>query len=72
MTITISVSPKPITITRTIPKIDPGETVTVTFTNLPSVPYVTQTTLKVDVEPVKNETSTSNNSYQYPVIFSLS
>ncbi len=72
VTITLTTSPKPITVTQTIARIDPGQTVTVTFKNLPSVPYVTQMTLKVDVEPVTNETSTANNSYQYPIIFSLS
>ncbi len=71
VTITIAQSPKPITATRTIPSIDPGKTTTVTFTKLPSVDFVTKTTLKVDVETVKGETNPNNNSASYPVIFSL-
>jgi hypothetical protein len=27
--------------------------------------------LRVDVDPVPGETNTSNNTYEYPVIFSL-
>jgi hypothetical protein len=71
VTITIKQPPKPITATRTIALINPGETKTATFKNLPSVNFVTQTKLEVDVQPVKGETNTSNNSATYPVIFSL-
>ena len=30
-----------------------------------------QTTVKVDVDPVKGETNTANNTAEYPVIFTL-
>jgi hypothetical protein len=35
------------------------------------VTFGTQTTLTVDVAPVKNEANKKNNTAQYPVIFSL-
>ena len=57
--------------TATIPLIDAGETKTVTFTIGALVPFGEQTTVKVDVDPVPGETNTSNNSYEYPVIFTL-
>ena len=34
--------------------------------------FGSRVTLKVDVTPVKDEARIENNSYQYPVIFSLS
>jgi hypothetical protein len=71
VTITIKQPPKPITATQTIPLINPGETQTATFKNLPSVNFVTRTTLEVAVKPVKGERHTSNNFASYPVIFSL-
>jgi len=57
--------------TVTIPVIDPGETKAVTFATGGRVPFGEQISLKVDVNPVKGETNTSNNSYEYPVIFTL-
>jgi hypothetical protein len=71
VTITIKQPPKPITSTVTIPLINPGETKTATFKNLPSVNFVTRTTLEVAVKPVTGEKNTTNNSASYPVIFSL-
>jgi hypothetical protein len=71
VTITIKQPPKPITATRTILLINPGETQTATFKNLPSVNFVTRTTLEVSVAAVKGETNPNNNSASYPVIFSL-
>ena len=35
------------------------------------VPFGEQTTVKVDVDPVPGETNTSNNTAEYPVIFTL-
>ena len=61
----------PIVKTQTIPLIDPGQNVTVTFTNLGEVPFASQTTVKVDVATVPGEVKKDNNSAQYPVIFSL-
>ncbi len=69
--LTIEKSPKPITQTRTIDIINAGETKTVTFTNLPSPPFGVPTNVKVEVLPVPGETTMSNNSATYRVIFSL-
>jgi hypothetical protein len=69
--LTIARSPTPITKTETIPLINAGETKTVVFRDLGTPPFE-KTTVKVDVHPVSGEQSTSNNSYEYPVIFSLS
>lgn len=63
----------PITQTRTIDLINPGQQKTVVFRNLGPSPieFATRTTVKVDVKAVPGEKNTSNNSAQYPVIFSL-
>jgi hypothetical protein len=70
VTITIKQA-KPITASRTISLINPGQTVTVEFKNLPQPEFVVRTTLEVDVAPVPGETNPHNNSASYPVIFSL-
>lgn len=70
VTITIKQA-KPISATRTIALINPGQTVTVTFKGLTQPTFVVRTTLEVDVEPVPGETNPGNNSQSYPVIFSL-
>ena len=71
VTLTIQQSPSPIVQTKTIDLINPGEQRTVTFNNLGQVQFATRTTVKVDVAPVPEEKNTSNNSAEYPVIFSL-
>jgi hypothetical protein len=71
VTLTIPKEPEPIVKTATIPIIDAGETKTVRFSVGALVPFGEQTTVKVDVDPVPGETNTSNNSYEYPVIFTL-
>ena len=71
VTLTIEKSGGPIVKTQTIHVINPGQQVVVTFTNLGSVTFGTQTTMKVDVKPVKGEVNIANNSASYPVIFSL-
>ena len=71
VTLTIQQSPSPIVQNKTIDLINPGEQQTVTFHNLGQVQFATRTTVKVDVAPVPNEKNTSNNSAEYPVIFSL-
>jgi hypothetical protein len=71
VTLTIARSGKPIQQTQTIPIINAGETKTVTFKDLGAPPYAVPTTLKVDVQPVPGEKTTSNNSAEYRVIFSL-
>jgi hypothetical protein len=71
VTLTIPKTPNPIVKTATIPIIDPGETKTVTVKVGSLVPFAETTSVKVDVDPVPAETHTENNSYEYPVIFSL-
>jgi hypothetical protein len=72
VTLSIATSAKKtITQTRTIDLINAGETKNVTFANLPSPPFGVQTDVKVDVQPVPGEKTTSNNSADYKVIFSL-
>jgi len=72
VTLTIQKSPKPIILRRKIPVINAGETKTVTFTNINlNGLFGLPTTIKVDIEPVPGETTTTNNSAEYKVIFSL-
>jgi len=71
VTLTIAKTPKPITETRTIDLINAGETKNVTFANLPSPPFGVPTTVKVDIQAVPGERTTTNNSAEYKVIFSL-
>ena len=71
VTLTIPKQPEPIVQTKTIPLIDPGETEVVTFPVGTLVPFGETVAVKVDVEPVQGETNTSNNTAEYPVIFSL-
>jgi hypothetical protein len=72
VTLTIQKSPKPIVLRKKIPVINAGETKTVTFTNIDiNGLFGLPTTIKVDVEPVTGETTTTNNSAEYRVIFSL-
>ena len=70
VTITLKQSPHPITKTKTIDLLNPGQTTTVTFSSLPQPVFVVKTTLEVDVKAVPGETNTSNNSASYQVIFS--
>jgi len=69
--LTIQRTPKPIKKTETIPLINQGETKTVVFRDLGSPPFE-KTTVTVDVIPVPGEENTSNNTFEYPVIFTLS
>src|SRR5581483_6382618 len=62
---------KPISATRTIALINPGQSATVTFKGLTQPQFVVKTTLEVDVKPVPGESNPGNNSASYPVIFSL-
>ncbi len=70
VTITLKQSPHPITSTKKIALLNPGQSTTVTFSNLPQPVFVVKTTLEVDVKAVPGETNTGNNSAQYQVIFS--
>jgi hypothetical protein len=69
--LTIQKTPTPIVRTETIDLINPGETKTVTFRDLGQPPFGQRTAVKVDVKPVPGEKNTSNNTAEYPVIFSL-
>jgi CARDB len=71
VTLTIPKQPDPIVKTATIPIIDPGETKSVIFKVGALVPFGEQTSVKVDVDPVPGETNTTNNTAEYPVIFTL-
>ena len=72
VTLTIQKSPKPIVLRKKIPVINAGETKTVTFTNIDiNGLFGLPTTVKVDVQPVPGEKTTTNNSADYKVIFSL-
>src|SRR5262245_57672630 len=72
VTLTIQKSPKPIVLRKKIPVINAGETKTVTFTNIDiNGLFGLPTTVKVDIEPVPGETTTTNNSAEFKVIFSL-
>jgi outer membrane murein-binding lipoprotein Lpp len=72
ITLTIQKSPKPIVLKKKIDVINAGETRNVTFTNIDTNGlFGLPTTVKVDVEPVPGEKTTTNNSFEYKVIFSL-
>lgn len=71
VTLTVLQSPTPIVKKLVVDQINPGEQKTLTFTNLGPVQFATKTSIKVEVTPVPGEKSTTNNSAEYPVIFSL-
>jgi len=74
LTITNGTTTKPIVKTQPIAFIDKKQQTTVTFRNiqLDSTFFGSQsTTVKVLVKPVPNEKTITNNSAEYPVIFSL-
>jgi hypothetical protein len=71
VTLTIQKSPSPIVKRKRINLINPGETKTVTFTDIGTVPFTEKTSLSVEVDPVPTEATTKNNTAEYPVIFSL-
>ena len=53
--------------------ISSGETKTVVFQDIDVTGvFGSRVNLKIDVQPVQDEARIDNNSYQYPVIFSLS
>jgi hypothetical protein len=71
VTLTIQQSPTPIVKKQTIDIINPEETKTVVFREFPSVDFGERRIMRIDVDPVPDEAITSNNSAEYPVIFSL-
>ena len=71
VTLTIQQSPTPIVKKQTIDIINPDETKTVVFRDFPSVDFGERRVMRIDVDPVPGEKTLSNNSAEYPVIFSL-
>jgi hypothetical protein len=71
VTLTIEKEPSPIVKRQTVAIINPGEQQTVTFRRIGQVPFAQRTSINVKVTPVRTESRTSNNSAEYPVIFSL-
>jgi hypothetical protein len=72
VTLTIPKTPDNIVQTQTIAIIDPGETKAVRFdigNEIP--PFGEEVSVKVDVDPVPGETNAANNTFEYPVIFTL-
>jgi len=51
--------------------LNPGDQTTVTFRNIPQPNFTTPATIKIEVQPVTGESNSSNNSADYPVIFSV-
>jgi outer membrane murein-binding lipoprotein Lpp len=72
VTLTIQKSPRSIIKKKKIAVINAGESQTVTFTNIDLTGlFGLPTTVKVDIEPVPGETTTTNNSAEFKVIFSV-
>ncbi len=71
VTLVIQFSGGPIRKTQQVDVINPNQTTTVTFDDFANVTFGEPTTLKVSVKPVPGEENTSNNSVEYPVIFTL-
>jgi outer membrane murein-binding lipoprotein Lpp len=72
VTLTIQKSPRPIVKKQRIAVINAGETKTVTVTNIDLTGlFGLPTTVKVDIRPVPGETTTTNNSAEFRVIFSV-
>jgi hypothetical protein len=69
--LTIQKSPAPIVKRKVLDLINPGETKTVVFSNIGTVPFAERTSVVIEVEPVPTESTTDNNTAEYPVIFSL-
>ena len=73
VTLTIQRAANPIRKQAVIEAINPGQRTTVPFRDigLTADDFGEQTTLQVAVEPVEGEENTDNNSFDYPVIFSV-
>jgi hypothetical protein len=72
VTLTIQKTGAPIVDTQTIDIINPGETKHVIFRNIDTTGvFGTPTHVKVDVGLVPGEANSQNNSFEYPVLFSL-
>jgi hypothetical protein len=69
--LTIQKGTTPIVKKQTIDILDIGETKTVPFNSFPDPPFGEKTSVQVSVKPVQGEQNTTNNTAEYPVIFSL-
>ncbi len=69
--LTIQKSPTSIQKRQVLDLINPGETKTVVFSSIGTVPFAERTSVVIEVEPVPTEGTTKNNTAEYPVIFSL-
>ena len=74
VTLTIKAGSTTITRHKTITLIAPKENASVSFGNfnLPPTAFANQASITIDVAKVPGETNLGNNSYTYPVFFSLS
>jgi len=71
VTLRIPTQPNSIVKTATIPVIDPGETKSVSFKDFSTLPPGEPLKVHVEVKPVKGETNTTNNSYEYPILTTI-
>jgi hypothetical protein len=70
VTLTIQKSPEPIVRRQTVGVTEQNQEKTVVFRNITNVPFVRRTSLQVEVNEVPGEQNLSNNTAEYPVIFS--
>jgi hypothetical protein len=70
VTLTIQKSPEPIVRRQTVDVTEPNQEKTVVFRNISNVPFVRRTSLQVEVNEVPGEQNLTNNTAEYPVIFS--
>jgi hypothetical protein len=70
VTLTIQKTPEPIVKTETVDLTEPGTPSRVVFRDVGAVPFVQETSVKVEIGPMPEETNVANNSAEYPVIFS--
>jgi hypothetical protein len=71
VTLTIQKSPTSIVKRTVIEAINPGQTISVTFSNIGDVPIGPETSITVEVKPVENEANAENNTFTYPVHFTI-
>jgi hypothetical protein len=70
VTLTIQKTPEPIVRQQVVDITEPNQEKTVVFRNITNVPFVRRTSLQVEVNDVPGEQNLSNNTAEYPVIFS--
>ena len=71
MTLTIQQSPTPIVKKQTIDIINPARPRASSSATSPSVDFSERRVMRIDVDPVPGERTTTNNTAEYPVSFSL-